>query len=175
MTNTNTQYNNTVSKCLLLFMKKANDYGLSWKVLRLPSLTDQIMIKLDRVRTIQETNVNCVGDSIEGEFIAVVNYCVMALMYDTNVSMGNLEVSYQNEINQTRKLMELKNSDYGEAWRKMRVSSIVDLMLMKIARLKQIEDNKGVVIASEGVRANYMDILNYAVFCLIRSEENATK
>lgn len=162
------------------------DYGPAWRVLRMPSLTDQILIKAERIRSIQESGVNKVGDSVEGEFVGIINYCVIALMLlemktlspaETEFRLsdsGQLAAWYDRQSQWAFSVMEQKNHDYGEAWRKMRVSSITDLILMKIFRLKQIEDNQGLLRVSEGVEANYIDMLNYAVFALIRLEEESS-
>lgn len=172
---TNEQYKAIIAKCQSLFMKKALDYGTSWTILRMSSVTDQIMIKADRIRTIQETKVNKVGDSIEGEFIGMINYCIIALILLDRIDnsqaeikdMSELERLYTEKAEIAYQTMLKKNHDYGESWRKMRISSMTDLILMKIMRLKQIEDNQGKTLVSEGVDANYIDILNYSVFCLI--------
>lgn len=168
--------------CRTLFEKKTRDYGTSWRVLRLPSLTDQIFIKANRIRSIQESGENRVGDDIRGEFVAMVNYAVMALI-QAEVESGKLKVEsedpmelpleeamrlYDKHLNATLELMLAKNHDYGEAWRQMRVSSMVDLILMKLRRIKQIEDNDGKTLVSEGVEGGYMDIVNYSLFCLVR-------
>jgi len=170
-----------IDRCRALFVAKARDYGTAWTILRMPSVTDQIYIKAERIRSIQETGENRVGDSIEGEFIGIVNYCAIALMLlrlqelpaeqarlDTHETLAAF---YDEQVAWAKAVMEQKNHDYGEAWRKMRVSSITDLILMKIHRLKQIEDNQGKTEVSEGIAANYIDMLNYAVFCLIKISE----
>lgn len=167
--NTLEHYEQIIGRCSSLFEKKAKDYGTSWTILRLPSVTDQIGIKADRIRTLQETNENKVGDSIESEFIGIVNYCIIALMLMDLNTKGSFH-DYLHYANICKETMLKKNHDYGEAWRKMRVASITDLILMKILRIKQIEDNNHILISSEGVDANYIDILNYAVFCLIKME-----
>ena len=163
-------------------MKKAKDYGTSWTILRMPSVTDQIYIKAERIRSLQEKGVNKVGESEEGEFMAIVNYCVIALIlldlkgiensteYSFD-SLEKLEQMYDQKITFAYEVLEKKNHDYGEAWRKLRISSITDLILMKIMRLKQMEDNKGKLLVSEGPDANYVDMLNYAVFSLIKMGE----
>ena len=169
-----------IQKCRDLFLAKARDYGTAWTILRMPSVTDQIFIKAGRLRSIQESGVNRVGDSLEGEFVGIVNYCVIALMLlamkETEQGDQLIEGSealanfYDRQIKFAEEVMLQKNQDYGEAWREMRISSITDLILMKIHRLKQIEDNQGKTEVSEGVAANYVDMLNYAAFCLIRME-----
>lgn len=166
-----------IDQCRQLFLAKARDYGTAWTILRMPSVTDQIYIKAERIRSIQETQENHVGDSVEGEFVGIVNYCAIALML-LHLQEGNgasrleddasLAIFYDEQVNLARETMIRKNHDYGEAWRNMRISSITDLILMKIFRLKQIEDRKGKTEVSEGVAANYIDMLNYAVFCLIK-------
>lgn len=168
------QYEKIISDCKALFLQKAKDYGTSWTILRLPSATDQIAIKAYRIRSLQEKQSNLVGDSIESEFVGIINYCVIALMLLRLQESGedyihNLGLFYDNQVHKAKDVMSAKNHDYGEAWRKMRVESITDLILMKILRIKQIEDNNGETIVSENIDANYIDILNYAVFCLILS------
>ncbi len=184
MESTNDAYHRIVARARDLFVKKSMDYGPSWQILRMPSVTDQILIKAERIRSIQESGVNKVGESIEGEFIAILNYCVIAMMLaempdltqadqEANLhSSEHLQAWYDRKIKDAFETMQAKNHDYGEAWRKMRVSSITDLILMKIFRLKQIEDNQGKLLVSEGIEANYIDMLNYAIFSLIRLEED---
>jgi hypothetical protein len=170
---TSEQYTKVISSCKEIYVKKTKDYGTAWRILRPSSLTDQIFIKAQRIRTIQETGNNLVGESISGEFEAIVNYCIMALI-QLEYTSDNLELDekeavmlYDQYANQAFELMKKKNHDYGEAWRDMRVSSLTDLILMKILRVKQIEDNQGKTLISEGIDANYYDMLNYAVFSLI--------
>ncbi len=172
---TSTQYKEVISACQELFAKKTRDYGTAWRVLRLSSITDQIYIKAQRIRSIQEKGQQKVEDSIREEFIAIVNYCVMALIQMKLENSAALELTaaevvplYEDAVKETYELLENKNHDYGEAWREMRVSSITDIILMKLLRVKQIEDNGGITIVSEGVKANYQDMINYAVFCLIK-------
>jgi len=181
MSNTNTEYTNVVNVCRDIFSKKTKDYGTAWRILRPSSLTDQLFIKAQRIRTIQETGENKVGEGIENEFIAIVNYCIMAIIQLKETELEELELSsdravelYDKYADQAFSLMENKNHDYGEAWRDMRVSSLTDLILQKIFRVKQIEDNHGKTIMSEGIDANYFDMLNYSVFALIllQKEEN---
>ena len=169
------------AECRSMFEKKTLDYGTSWRIMRLPSLTDQIFIKANRIRSIQESGENRVGDGIRGEFVAMVNYAVMALIQDELGQGGELELPvnealalYDTHLKHTLDLMLDKNHDYGEAWRQMRISSMVDLILMKLRRIKQIEDNDGHTIASEGVAGGYMDIINYSLFCLVRMTEETT-
>ena len=179
--NTETQYRHIIQRCKDLFLQKNKDYGTAWRILRLPSITDQIFIKAQRIRTLQETGVSKVGEGVEPEFVGIINYCVMALIQiqlqsehadrtavDTNIPTDELEHLYDEQIGRVIDLLFAKNHDYGEAWRDMRVSSMTDIILMKLLRTKQIEDNRGNTLVSEGVDANYMDMINYAVFCLIK-------
>lgn len=172
---TETEYNAVINVCKELFIKKTKDYGTAWRILRPSSITDQIFIKAQRIRTLEETGINKVGDDITGEYIGIVNYCVIAMMQlestpETPLEMEAEDVSffYEQKIKETYELMLAKNHDYGEAWRDMRISSLTDLILMKLLRVKQIEDNAGKTLASEGIKANYQDMLNYAVFALIK-------
>ena len=174
MPDTSLQFDTVVSKCTEIFKKKTIDYGTAWRILRSSSLTDQIFIKANRIRTLQETGLSKVNEGIEPEFIGIVNYCVMALIQlelkkDNRLELPADEVIklYQEKILEAKNLMMAKNHDYGEAWRDMRISSLTDLILMKILRVKQIEDNKGKTVISEGIDANYSDMLNYSVFALI--------
>ena len=174
MSNTIIEFTNVITNCREIFTAKTKDYGTAWRVLRPTSLTDQLFIKANRIKTIQETGVNQVGESIEGEFKAIVNYCVIALIQLNETDLVELELDlnqatllYDRYMNSAIELMKKKNHDYGEAWRDMRVSSLTDLILMKILRIKQIEDNNGQTSISEGIDANYYDMLNYAVFALI--------
>lgn len=179
MKETLTQYDSVIQSCKSLFLKKAQDYGTAWRILRLPSITDQLFIKANRIRTIEEKKTAKVEEGIRSEYVAIVNYCVIALMQlslidedQTQLSSTELESRYDEIIRLARDLMMAKNHDYGEAWRQMRLSSLTDLILMKIERVKQIENNQGNTLASEGVAANYQDMLNYAVFALIRIHES---
>lgn len=156
-------------------MKKTRDYGTAWRILRPESITDQIFIKAQRIRTLEEKKVSKVGDDVTGEYIGIVNYCVIAMMQlestpetPYELSPEHVEQHFDAKVLETKELMFAKNHDYGEAWRDMRISSLTDLILMKLLRVKQIEDNKGETLASEGVKANYQDMLNYAVFALIK-------
>jgi len=174
MSNTSLQYDNVIVKCTEIFKKKTLDYGTAWRILRSSSLTDQIFIKANRIRTIQETGSSKVNEGIESEFIGIINYCIMALLQldlknDNRMEIPSEEllILYNSKIELSKKLMQEKNHDYGEAWRDMRVSSLTDLILMKILRVKQIEDNKGKTLISEGVDANYYDMINYSVFAMI--------
>ena len=171
------QYESVVSQCREIFVSKMADYGLSWRILRPASLTDQLYIKALRIRSIEEKAVRQVADGIETEFIGIVNYCAMSLIQlDHAPNEQSEEASvlewYDHAIVQARELMVRKNHDYGEAWRQMRVSSMTDLILMKLLRIKKIEDNDGKTIISEGVAANYLDIMNYAIFALILMSEH---
>ena len=174
MSNTIIEFTNVITNCREIFTGKTKDYGTAWRILRPTSLTDQLFIKANRIKTIQVTGVNQVGESIEGEFKAIVNYCVIALIQIKETDLVELELDlnqatllYDKYMNSAIELMKKKNHDYGEAWRDMRVSSLTDLILMKILRIKQIEDNNGQTSISEGIDANYNDMLNYAVFALI--------
>jgi hypothetical protein len=175
VSNTAAEYEAVMNVCKGLFMKKTRDYGTAWRILRPESITDQIFIKAQRIRTLEEKKVSKVDEDITGEYIAIVNYCVIAMMQldstqDTPYEMeaGLVEMLFDGKATETKDLMFAKNHDYGEAWRDMRISSLTDLILMKLLRVKQIEDNKGKTLASEGVKANYQDMLNYAVFALIK-------
>lgn len=175
------QYDEVISRCKGVFQAKNRDYGTAWRILRLPSLTDQIYIKASRIRTIEEQGVQKVDEGIEGEYIGIINYSLMALIQhelesDDREDLPDDEVSrlYDHMVRATRELFSRKNHDYGEIWRDMRLSSYTDLILMKILRIKQIEDNQGLLLASEGVDANYMDIINYSIFALIRIAEDQT-
>jgi uncharacterized protein YbdZ (MbtH family) len=175
MQNTSQQYDAAISLCKDIFLKKMKDYGTAWRNLRPKSLTDQIFIKAQRIKSIEEKGTQKIVDDIKGEYIGIINYCAIALIQlelvgDTRVDLPYEEVEtlYLKYLAQTKQLMEDKNHDYGEAWRDMRVSSLTDLILMKIFRVKQIEDNDGKTIISEGVDANYMDMINYSVFALIK-------
>ena len=176
--NTAEEFAHEIAACRKLFAQKTHDYGTSWRVLRLPSLTDQIFIKANRIRSVQESGENRVGEDVRAEFVAMVNYAVMALIQlelgpdgEQELPLEEALVLYDKHIGIVTALMTDKNHDYGEAWREMRISSMVDLILMKLRRIKQIEDNKGHTIVSEGVEGSYSDIINYALFCLIRMTE----
>ena len=169
---TNEQFSAVMRICFDVFEKKFKDYKLSWTILRVSSITDQIFIKLQRIRSIEEKGEQKIEDSVKSEYIGALNYSIMALLQIDSQKQEITEASvmklYKNKFNEAKELLAKKNHDYDEAWRDMRVSSITDLMLMKILRLKQIEDNKVQLIASEGESANYLDIINYCVFALIR-------
>lgn len=172
------QYDNAIKACKEVFIKKTTDYGTAWRILRLPSLTDQIFIKASRIRSIEEKSTQKVGDPVEAEYIGIINYCLIAMMQESlgeaaemELPLSSVEKLYDGFVQETRSLFEAKNHDYDEIWREMRISSYTDLILMKILRIKQIEDNLGKTLISEGVAANYMDIMNYAVFALIKLSE----
>ena len=174
MDTTSQEYDKVIAICRSLFINKMKDYGSAWRILRLPSLTDQIYIKAQRIRSLQENDVRKVDEGEAGEFIGIINYSIMALVQlelgvveqpDLNVEKATQ--LYDSKIKETKELMENKNHDYGEAWREMRVNSLTDLILQKLLRVKQIEDNKGKTLVSEGIDANYQDMINYAIFALI--------
>ena len=177
---TSTQYDSVILHCKDIFLKKMKDYGTAWRILRVSSITDQIFIKANRIRSIEDKGTQRVSDGIDSEFMGIINYCVIALIQLEMGNESNLEMSeeeviehFDKHVHEAKRLMENKNHDYGEAWRDMRVSSMTDLILMKILRIKQIENNKGETLISEGIAANYYDMLNYAVFALIKmGEEN---
>ena len=168
------EYDNITKTCQDLFERKMKDYGCAWRILRLSSLTDQIFIKAQRIRSLQQNSVRKIEEDEAGEFVGIVNYCLMALI---QIDLGIAEqpdltpekalAHYQLKMSETRQLMQDKNNDYGEAWRDMRVSSLTDLILQKLLRVKQIEDNQGKTLVSEGIDANYQDMINYAIFALI--------
>ena len=169
------EYKNIISSCKEIFLKKYKDYGSAWRILRLPSITDQIFIKAQRIRTIQEKNLMKVDEGIENEFIGIINYSMIAIIQlnfqddeRIEIPFEELDSLYDSSSNETIKLLENKNHDYDEAWRDMRVSSMLDIILMKLYRTKQIENNNGKTLISEGIKANYQDIVNYSVFCLIK-------
>ena len=174
MSDTSSQFDQSIERCKTLFKKKTLDYGTAWRILRLASLTDQIFIKAQRIRGLQTNAQSKIAEGEEDEFIGIVNYAVMALI---QVELGPSEQPdlspeqalelYEQKVAQCKALMLDKNHDYGEAWRDMRVSSLTDLILQKVLRVKQIEDNQGKTLVSEGIEANYQDMLNYAVFALI--------
>lgn len=177
MNKTSQEYDQIIAKCRDIFAKKTKDYGTAWRILRASSLTDQIFIKARRIRSIQEKGTQMIDESTDGEFIAMVNYSIMAIIQlryppvegDDRYQLEEEKALeyFETVISETKALMEAKNHDYGEVWREMRVSSITDLILMKILRVKQIEDNQGKTLISEGLEANFQDMLNYSVFALI--------
>lgn len=177
MSNTSQQYDAIIAICRDLYTKKLQDYGSAWRILRLPSLTDQIFIKAQRIRSLQENEVRKVDEGEASEFIGIINYSIMALIQlekgvadQPDLNVDEAVKLYDEKIKLTKDLMEAKNHDYGEAWRDMRVSSLTDLILQKVLRVKQIEDNKGRTIVSEGIDANYQDMINYSVFALIHMD-----
>lgn len=177
MQNTSKQYDQVIAVCKELFEKKMKDYSSAWRILRLPSLTDQIYIKAQRIRSIQDNKIQKIAEDAVGEFIGIINYSVMALIQidkgvgtESDLSVTEATNLYNEKIVMTKQLMQDKNHDYGEAWRDMRISSLTDLILQKLLRIKQIEDNQGKTLVSEGIDANYQDIINYAVFSLIHSK-----
>ena len=167
-------YKKVIDICKDIYLKKSKDYGSAWRILRVPSLTDQIFIKAQRIRSTQDKKKMRVDEKIDNEFIGIINYCIMAIIqmeYDNDeieIPYEKLEELYDTHSNEIMKLLSDKNHDYDEAWKEMRVSSMTDIILMKLYRTKQIEDNKGKTLISEGIKANYQDIVNYAVFCLIK-------
>ena len=178
MQDTSKQYDAVIATCKSLFVKKMSDYGCEWRILRLPSLTDQIFIKAQRIRGLQQNAVRKVDEDEISEFIGIINYCIMALIQlekgvveQPDLSNSEAITLYEKHVSITKKLMEDKNHDYGEAWRSMRVSSLTDLILQKLLRVKSIENNEGNTQASEGVDANYQDMVNYAVFAMIHLNE----
>jgi len=182
MSNTSQQYDEAAQSCQDIFEKKMKDYGSAWRVLRTSSLTDQLYIKAKRIRSIEEKGSSRVDEGIQPEFIGIVNYSVMALVQlelgyseDTNLPAEQALGLYQKYVSTAKGLMENKNHDYDEAWREMRISSLTDLILQKLLRIKQIEDNEGKTLISEGIDANYLDMINYAVFALIKMAEDDEK
>lgn len=185
MTKTDSQFDHVINICKDIFEKKMKDYGTAWRILRPSSMTDQIFIKAQRIRSIETKGTSKVDEGIRDEFIGIVNYCSMAIVQlemkpaqEPEMEHDKALKLYLDNIYASKALMENKNHDYDEAWRKMRVSSFTDLILMKLHRTKQIEDNQGQTIISEGIDANYMDMINYAIFALIKlefpeDEENA--
>ncbi|ADV47820.1 DUF1599 domain-containing protein [Cellulophaga sp. E16_2] len=180
MQKTSEQYDAVIEICRTLFSKKMKDYGSAWRILRLPSLTDQIFIKAQRIRSLQENEVQKVEEGEQSEFIGIINYSIMALIQiekgiadQPDLNVDEAVSLFDAHVNITKTLMENKNHDYGEAWREMRVSSLTDLILQKLLRVKQIEDNKGKTLVSEGIDANYQDMVNYAVFAMIHLTLNS--
>ena len=172
---TSAQYDRVIEHCQQLFAKKTADYGTAWRIMRPASITDQLYIKAQRIRTLEEKKVSKVGEGITDEYIGIVNYCVIGILQlqlgssvNEQLAPEAVQTQYEEAIRETKELMFAKNHDYGEAWRDMRLTSLTDLILTKIYRVKQIEDNDGQTVASEGVKANYQDMLNYAVFALIK-------
>jgi hypothetical protein len=175
---TSTQFDLSTGQCKEIFMTKMKDYGTAWRILRTPSLTDQIYIKANRIRSIEEKGMSKVNEGIKYEFIGIINYSIMALIQlelgvaeKESMNTGIVEKLYDKYLEKAKSLMENKNHDYGEAWRNMRISSLTDIILMKLLRVKQIEDNDGKTFISEGLDANYFDIINYSAFALIKLDE----
>ena len=181
MQNTSKQYDAVVATCRSLFINKMKDYGSAWRILRPPSLTDQIFIKAQRIRKLQENGVRKVDEDEKSEFIGIINYSIMALIQlkkgvvdQPDLGVEEAAELYDENIAETKALMRTKNHDYGEAWRDMRVSSLTDLIIQKLLRVKQIEDNKGKTLVSEGIDANYQDMINYSIFAMILMSEEET-
>ncbi|HAQ20993.1 MAG TPA: hypothetical protein DCR40_17430 [Prolixibacteraceae bacterium] len=177
MDKTSRQYDHVISVCQDIFTKKMMDYGISWRILRPSSMTDQIYIKAQRIRSIEQKKISKIDEGVRSEYIGIVNYCIMALIQlekgiseNDDLTQEETMSLYQRHFREAKDLMMAKNHDYDEAWRNMRMSSYTDLILMKLNRTKQIEDNLGKTIASEGIEANYLDMINYAVFALIKIE-----
>ncbi len=182
MQDTSKQYDAVIESCRSLFLNKMKDYGCAWRILRVPSLTDQIFIKAQRIRSLQENEVRKVDEDEKSEFIGIINYSIMALIQlekgvanQPDLAPKDAIKLYDVHITATKELMQNKNHDYGEAWRDMRISSLTDLILQKLLRVKQIEDNKGKTLVSEGIEANYQDMINYAVFALIHFSEKESE
>lgn len=178
MPNTKEQFETVIAGCRELFEKKLKDYGPSWRIMRPQSVTDQIFIKANRIRSLEIKGVSMIGEGIRPEFVAIVNYGVIGLIQlalgfadTTDITIEEALQLYDKYITKTKELMYAKNHDYDEAWRSMRISSYTDLILMKLYRTKQIENHDGKTLVSEGVDANYMDMINYALFGLIKLEE----
>ena len=177
MADTSKEYNEVIDTCRSLFQKKMKDYGSAWRILRLPSLTDQIFIKAQRILGLQQNKQQRVDEGQVSEFIGIINYCIMALVQlekgvveQPDIVLEEALELYDQKIAATKQLMMDKNHDYGEAWRDMRVTSLTDLIIQKLLRVKQIEDNQGKTLVSEGIDANYQDMINYAVFAMIHLE-----
>jgi Nucleotide modification associated domain 1 len=177
MNDTIQEYDKIILKCRSLYINKMTDYGCAWRILRLPSLTDQIYIKAQRIRSLQQNKIRKIDEDETGEFIGIINYSIMALIQldlgvvdQPDLSLEKATLLFDEKVSITKQLMLDKNHDYGEAWREMRVSSLTDLILQKLLRVKQIEDNKGKTLVSEGIDANYQDMINYSVFALILSK-----
>jgi hypothetical protein len=182
MTNTNNQYDIVIKQCEDIFLKKTRDYGTAWRVLRAISIVDQIYIKAQRIRNIQETGqqkVENIGDDIRSEFVGIINYSIIGLIQSEltendpeELEVNEVETLYNRYFIAAKTLMQSKNHDYGEAWRNMSQQGLVDLILMKLQRMRQIVSNEGKTIISEGIDANFYDIINYAAFALIIMNED---
>ena len=175
MNKTSTQYDAVIAKCRTVFLNKNADYGTSWRIMRISSIIDQIYIKANRIRTIEDNGTMMVNEGIEPEFMGIINYCIMGLIQlelveskEMDLNINVIEKLYDKYVFQTKTLMEEKNHDYGEVWRDMLVTTFTDMLLMRIQRMKQILDNKGKTIASEGIDSNLMDMINYSIFALIK-------
>jgi len=185
MTDTNQQYDTIIKECEDIFLKKTRDYGTAWRVLRSISIIDQVFIKAQRIRNIQEKGeqkVENIGDDIRSEFIGIINYSIIGLIQHNLTENDPEELDpefarelYHNHFLAAKTLMKSKNHDYGEAWRDMSEESFADLILMKLQRMRQIVSNKGKTLISEGIDANFLDMVNYAVFALIQMEESKTR
>jgi len=179
MSKTSQQFDSVVKQCKDIFIKKMLDYGSAWRVMRTPSIVDQIFIKAQRIRTIDDKGTQKVKEDIGSDYIGIVNYSIIGLIQlelnddsRQDVSVEEASTLFDKFAIQAKLLMENKNHDYGEAWREMKISSFTDLILMKLQRVRQIEDNDGKTIASEGITANFYDIINYAIFALIKLNES---
>ncbi len=175
MNKTSSQYDAVIGKCRAVFINKNADYGTSWRIMRISSIIDQIYIKANRIRTIEDNGTMMVNEGIEPEFMGIINYCIMGLIQlelveskEMDLNINVIEKLYDKYVFQTKTLMEEKNHDYGEVWRDMLVTTFTDMMLMRVQRMKQILDNKGKTIASEGIESNLMDMINYSIFALIK-------
>ena len=173
------QYDTVLGSCRKVFMAKMHDYGTAWRILRTTSITDQIYIKASRIRSIEEKGASKVDEGIRSEFIGMINYSVMALIQlelgaaeEARMDADIVGSKYDAYVSMARNLMSDKNHDYSEAWRQMRISSLTDIILMKLLRIKQIEDNNGLTLMSEGLDANYLDIINYSAFALIMLDQH---
>jgi hypothetical protein len=178
MNKTSTQYDAVIGKCSAVFLNKNSDYGTSWRIMRISSIIDQIYIKANRIRTIEDNGTMMVNEGIEPEFMGIINYCIMGLIQlelaeskEMDLDINVIEKLYNKYVFQTKTLMEEKNHDYGEVWRDMLVTTFTDMMLMRVQRMKQILENKGKTIASEGIESNLMDMINYSIFALIKLGE----
>ena len=175
MNKTSNQYDAVIKNCRAVFINKNADYGTSWRIMRISSIVDQIYIKANRIRTIEDNGTMKVNEGIEPEFMGIINYCIMGLIQlelvdskEMDLEQNVIETLYDKYVLLTKTLMEEKNHDYGEVWRDMLVTTFTDMQLMRVNRMKQILDNKGKTIASEGIESNLMDMINYSVFALIK-------
>ena len=177
MEQTSQQYDHIITICQDIFTNKMKDYGIAWRILRPSSMTDQIYIKAQRIRSIEQKGMSKIDEGVRSEYIGIINYCIMAIVQLEKGTSETDDMTFEETLNlylkhfqEAKELMMDKNHDYDEAWRKMRMSSFTDLILMKLNRTKQIEDNLGKTLISEGIEANYLDMINYAVFALINLE-----